>query len=73
MTTDCVQGLRYKLQKRYRKVRAAPRQLMAIALKQFWRFVQAQPILVGIMEDLARRSADAEASAREMLFNLKPA
>jgi hypothetical protein len=52
MNADLIQNLRYKVQKRVRRLNAVSYQHFHATLKQFWAFVHAQPILVGIVDEL---------------------
>jgi len=52
MDQEYIQNLRYKLQKRVRRVNSSEYQVFHYVLKQFWGFLQDQPILVGIMESI---------------------
>jgi len=52
MDQEYIQSLRYKLQKRVRRVNSSEYQVFHYVLKQFWGFLQDQPILVGIMESI---------------------
>jgi hypothetical protein len=50
-----VQNLRYKLQKRVRRLNSVSQELFASALVQFWAFFDANPTYYGIAELLSRR------------------
>lgn len=52
MDTNYVQNLRYKLQKRMRRVNSAEHQVLHAVLKQFWGFIHSYPVFVGILEAL---------------------
>jgi len=67
MNPDYVQNVRYKLQKRFRRLNAAGWEIFHYALKQFWDFLYAQPVLVGIMEDVERRSTSCQGDADAIL------
>lgn len=67
MDRDYVQNLRYKLQKRFRRVNSASWEAYHWSVKQFWDFLQGHAVLLGILDDLARRAADYEDSARAVL------
>jgi len=56
MDREYIQNLRYKLQKRVRRVNSSEYQVFHYVLKQFWGFLQDQPLLVGIMESLEAHS-----------------
>ena len=63
MDQNCLQGLRFKLQRRVRRMNSAGFQTGHSVLKQLWAFVQGQPILVSILDDLARRCPEAKEDA----------
>ncbi|TKJ42942.1 hypothetical protein CEE36_05495 [candidate division TA06 bacterium B3_TA06] len=60
MDTAYVQNLRYKLQKRFRRVNSADLKLIHVALKQFWSFLHSYPVFVGILKDLKSRVSDLD-------------
>lgn len=57
MDKEYVQNLRYKLQKRARRVNSSDEQVFHYVLKQFWGFLNAQPLLVGIMQEMETQTA----------------
>jgi hypothetical protein len=67
MNAEYVHNLRYKLQKRARRLRASEFTVYHFVLKQFWGFLQGQPLLVGIAADLKRHQPDAEATADRIM------
>lgn len=54
MNANLVQHLRYKLQKRVRKVNSAGFQTFHFSLKRFWKFLHSNEVFVGILEQAAR-------------------
>src|SRR5438105_4781415 len=58
MYADLIQALRYKLQKRFRRLNAVGYQHFHATLRQFWAFVHAQPVLVGVLDELLPRFPD---------------
>lgn len=52
MDQDYVQNLRYKLQKRVRRLNSSDWQAFHYVLKQFWGFLKDQPIFAAIMQEL---------------------
>lgn len=50
MNTGVVQQLRYKLQKRVRKVNSAGFQTFHFSLKRFWKFLHNNEVFVGVLE-----------------------
>ncbi len=67
MNSEYVQNLRYKLQKRVRKLNSTGYKVFHYQLKQFWRFLKNNPILTSIMEDLGRRYPSTEAEAEKII------
>ena len=67
MNSEFVQNLRYKLQKRVRRLNAAEYQVFHFYLKQFWGFLQAHEIFTGIVQDLARHYPEAETEADKIV------
>jgi hypothetical protein len=55
MDAELVQTLRYKLQRRVRRLNSTDYQKFHSSLKQFWGFLQKSTVILGIMEDLKRR------------------
>lgn len=62
-----LQNLRYKLQKRVRRLNSAGYEVFHFSLKQFWGFLIGNPILLGVMEDLERRYPEAEVEAEKIV------
>lgn len=58
MHSDLIQALRYKLQKRVRRLNAVSYHHFHATLKQFWAFLHAQPVLVGVLDELLPRFPD---------------
>jgi hypothetical protein len=67
MDSDLLQRLRYKLQKRFRRVNSAGFEAYHFALLQFWEFVNSTPILCAALQMLAAGYPDAAQSAGEIL------
>ena len=67
MNGEYIQNLRYKLQKRVRRLNSTGYQVFHFSLKQFWGFLKSYPIFVGILEDLERRCPSAEADAGKIV------
>ena len=55
MDLEFIQALRYKLQRRVRRLNSTDYQLFHFSLKQFWGFLQKSIVIVGIIEDLKAR------------------
>lgn len=57
MEQDYVQNLRYKLQKRVRRLNSSEWQVFHYVLKQFWGFLLDQPIFSGMIQELDSKKA----------------
>lgn len=68
MDTNVLQTLRYKLQKRLKRVRTADIQIFQSIVVQTMLFLHEVPAVRGILEDLERRVPSAEVDS-ETLFN----
>jgi len=73
MDSEYLQNLRYKLQKRVKKLNSIlyKNEVFYPLLKQFWGFLQSYDIFVGILEDLENRCPTMEEKANDILINLK--
>jgi hypothetical protein len=67
MNSEYVQNLRYKLQKRVRKLNSTGYEVFHYALRRFWKFLHSQPVFVGILEDLERRCPEAAQTADQIV------
>lgn len=67
MNAGYIQNLRYKLQKRVRRLNSTESQVFHFSLKQFQGFLKSYPIFVGILEDLERRCPSMEAEAEKIV------
>jgi len=63
MNQEYVQHLRYKLQKRVRRLNSADGQVFHFVLKQFWVFLTSQPVLMDIVDNLLPEQPQAETEA----------
>lgn len=63
MDSEYIQFVRYKLQKRLKRLNSADFQGFHLTLVQVWGFLQENEITKGILDDLERRSAKAESDA----------
>lgn len=68
MNKEYIQNLRYKLQKRVRRVNSSEHRVFHYVIKQYWGFLQEQPLLLGIMEELNAHSSKVESEV-EKIFN----
>lgn len=66
MDREYIQNLRYKLQKRVRRVNSSELLLFHSVLKQFWGFLQEQPLLLGIMNSLEAQSHMVESEVKKI-------
>lgn len=57
MDQEYVQNLRYKLQKRVRRLNSSEWQVFHYVLKQFWGFLLDQPIFSGMLQELESEKA----------------
>lgn len=69
MNAEYIQSLRYKLQKRVRRLNSTDYKVFHFSLKQFWGFLKSYSIFVGILEDLERRYPSMEAEAEKIVNN----
>jgi hypothetical protein len=67
MNAEDIQNLRYKLQKRVRRLNSTEYQVFHFSLKQFQGFLKSYPIFVGILDDLERRCPSIEAEAEKIV------
>jgi hypothetical protein len=67
MNNEYVQNLRYKLQKRVRRLNSTGHEVFHLVLRQFWIFVRSQPVLIGILDDLSHKCPSAEEDADNIL------
>lgn len=67
MHTDIVQRLRYKLQKRARKVNSAGYQTFHFALQRWWGFLHSNELFRGILEQLADLVPTAKVDAERII------
>ncbi len=69
MNYEIIQKLRYKLQKRVRRLNSIEvPQLYHSYLKQFWVFLHESPIFSGILDDLSKRIPEAEKLANDIVL-----
>lgn len=68
MDKDYIQNVRYKLQKRVRRVNSSEFQVFHYVLKQLWGFLHDQPLFLGIMQELSLK-ADRVADDVEKIFS----
>ncbi len=66
MDSEYIQFVRYKLQKRLKRLNTASQQSFRGALVQTWTFLQSNEISKGILDDLERRVPSAKADAERV-------
>jgi len=67
MDTDIVQRLRYKLQRRVRRVNGSTSsEQFGTYLRQFHEYINGTPLTLGVLEDLRRRHPEAESVVDEL-------
>jgi len=67
MDSDYIQHVRYKLQKRLKRLNIATLQSFQLVLIQSWAFLSENEITKGILDDLVERFRDAESYADRIL------
>lgn len=67
MNSDYVQNLRYKLQKRFRRVNSSGWEAYHWNVKQFWDFLASHSLLAGILDDLDGRGAEYKTNAQSVV------
>src|ERR1035438_7682983 len=66
METQYLQNVRYKLQKRIRRLNGCDWQQFIFVLRQFWVFFDSNPLLVSIAQELTAKYADYHESAAKI-------
>lgn len=67
MYVGYIQNLRYKLEKRIKRLKSADWNTFHFSLKQFWGFLKSHPIFVGILEDLERSCPHMEPDSEKIV------
>lgn len=67
MNTSIVQQLRYKLQKRVRKVNSSGFQAFHFSLKRFWQFLHNHEVFVGVLEQASKLVATGKDDAERII------
>lgn len=67
MDSEYIQQIRYKLQKRLKRLNTADFNTFHWTLLQTWGFLQEHDVIQGILEDLERRFANCEQSAARIM------
>jgi len=71
MYAGYIQNLRYKLEKRVKRLKSIDWNMFHFSLKQFWGFLKSYPIFVGILEDLERSCPHMESYSEEIIREKK--
>jgi len=66
MDTNVLQTLRYKLQKRLKRINTADYQIYHSILVQAWHFLSSNLVISGILNDLERRVPSAEKDSEQL-------
>lgn len=66
MNTDLIQNLRYKLQKRTRRLNSLEFKVFHHGLKQYWGFLHSNQIIASVLEELARQKPEMLAEAEKI-------
>jgi hypothetical protein len=67
MHTEYLQSLRYKLQKRVRRVKSTGFETYALALRQLWRFLDREPPFNAIEAELMQRFPESGSTAQAII------
>ena len=67
MNTEIVQHLRYKLQKRVRRLNSAGYQTFHYSLKRFWQFLHSNDVFVGVLEQASKLVAAGKGDAARIV------
>jgi hypothetical protein len=67
MDTNVLQALRYKLQKRLKRINTADYKIFHSVVVQTFRYLREQPVVRGILDDLERRVPSAGGDSERML------
>jgi len=71
MDKEYIQNLRYKLQKRFRRLNSVENNMFHSSLKQFWGFLNRYPIFLGILEELERQYSPTKSLTEEIVTQKK--
>jgi len=69
MDSEYIQQVRYKLQKRLKRLNSSGYQTFHFVLKQTWGYLQESEITKGILDDLERRSSQKTESDADKILN----
>ena len=68
MDSEYIQSIRYKLQKRLKRLHASNRESFPFALNQTWEFLQDNEVIKGILDDLECRVPEAKKWAEKVFM-----
>lgn len=71
MYAGYIQNLRYKLDKRVKRLKSTDWHAFHFSLKQFWGFLKSYPIFMGILEDLERSCPYMESDSEKIVREFK--
>jgi len=66
MNAGFIQNLRYKLQKRVRRLKSVDYNIYHVSLKQFLGYINSNNVFLGILADLEKRCPEVEKNAEEV-------
>ncbi|HAH06668.1 MAG TPA: hypothetical protein DCM05_09110 [Elusimicrobia bacterium] len=72
MNNELIRSLRYKLQKRTRRLNSTGLQLFHLGLKQYWGFLQGDSLLSSVLEELEKKKPEMAAEADKILQGQTP-
>ncbi|HZE87025.1 MAG TPA: hypothetical protein VE090_02345 [Methylomirabilota bacterium] len=72
MNAEYTQNLRFKLQKRVRRLNSLDDTRFHFVLKQFWGFLHEHPVFVGVLKDLELRYPTLSEQIGKMLTDNRP-
>lgn len=67
MHTEYLQSVRYKLQKRIRRQKSTSFETYIFVLKQLWQFLDAEPLLKALQDELSGRYPNADSVAETII------
>jgi hypothetical protein len=72
MNADYLQALRYKLQRRFRRLNSTGFQLFHFGLRQFWTVLQEDPFLRGILDTIDGRCGEIKSEVDKLISGRQP-
>ncbi len=71
MDQDYVQNLRYKFQKRVRRINSSEWQVFHYVMKQFWGFLKEQPIFNAMLQELESKTELVSEEVNKLITDKK--